>query len=417
MIITKEILKGTDGDITLKLSSNDKYYIATADGKTIEPTFKKIINKDHVEEKILINGFLSCFIQDKYHRGKNRKPLSNQTIKNYYNHVKLFIDWLDIGITAGNLETVFNDYSEYLIKENKKYSTHNTYMMAVYELFSNNKIMKALGLSEPVKPILFNEDINNNDEKDYIEAFSTKTFNQIINSIPEDNKKYIALAKILGGAGLRVNELHELKKADICFKVDVTNPKNNIPVPLDKNGLFIIPETIPNETGLIYIYVRNGKGNKSRKVELDLGNDDPLDTLISINEMIRARIYNPATNRILRNNLKKELNTDYVFKNRSFKKLSVTIIQRNIKSIGLNCIKYLQDNNVPATDIDMETLSNLHPHLFRHYRASYDVNILKIPISVEMFRLGHSSSSTTELYILPNDDVRNDAIIKALKKD
>lgn len=436
MSLTIKQLKGTDGSINLKLDSTNKFIVIDDTGNTIK--FKSEIKNNNY---VLTDGAVSYFINSKYSTAKDEKPISNQTIKNYFYHIKLFIEWLEkpdakgnliTEINKDNLENLFNKYSTYLKNKidedgnaaNVKSNTHNTYFISLYEFFKTNEIMEAIGLTKPVKPIIIKNTKTNPNIKRK-RSFSLNTYKKILDTIPESNKKLNAIIKTLALTGLRVSELSNLKKQDIGKDIKLNEDGNPIikeSIKLDKHGLFIKPDDLDFDD-VIYVYVKDGKGSKDRAVEVEPEILDILNAMI-YDRLVKAYVKKPKPDedpeikkyyyKYLPSKVRKELNDDYVFKNQNLKQLRPESIQKLTRDLGKATIKRLESIN--DNDIDYPVLNKLHPHLFRKFNANMLLNEAGLSLELVRDRLGHEDIATTEIYIKSDKETKKKQYLKAMDK-
>lgn len=273
--------------------------------------------------------------------------ITSQTRKNYYQTIKLFIHYLKTNnieeLNNTNIEKILKNYRKYRYNDKKnKFSTINSYIIQI------QTFLKTLNIKTKTN-LLAKE---GKKEPKYL---TQNEVNEVIKTIPETNIRDKAIIQTLYRTGLRVSELAKLNKDDLDLKSE--------------------------ETAII-IDIKQGKGNKQRKVFIDQ------ETLQLINKMIYKRT---------RKNRKDK--TEALFTDRSRNRISTQAIQNLVKKYAI------------ATDERLDTgnyyTKKLTPHTLRHSFTIHLLNNSKRPINEVMKLLGHSNIKTTQIYSnLATDDIK-----------
>lgn len=160
---------------------------------------------------------------------------SKTTVRTYANSLNLFSKWLeDAGASLENYSrSDVQQYIDFLVSRGKNPSTINKHWSAIkkFSYWSNNE--RAIEKIAVIKPIEYTSLSP--------KSLSKVEVNRLIREIDrENNTRDMAIAQLLLNTGIRLSELVALEKRDI----EISERKGEL-------------------------FVRNGKGNKSRRIPLN----------------------------------------------------------------------------------------------------------------------------------------------------
>lgn len=292
---------------------------------------------------------MNDLIQEYKHYLKLERGLSANSVEAYLNDVKkllLFTEGKNHGFSIEKTDkTLLRNFIRWINQIGLSASTQSRIMSGIRNFFS----------------FLVEEQIIDSNPADQIdlprigrklpEVLSVEEINEIIKCIDHSTPEGVrnrCIIEVLYGCGLRVSELTELKLSQIYFQYDY---------------LKII-----------------GKGNKERMVPL--GSEAKKQLLLYIGNV---RKYH----KIAKNH------QEYVFLNKSGKKLSRVMVFMIIKDLGKKA----------------GIAKNISPHTFRHSFATHLVDGGADLRAVQEM-LGHASITTTEIYTHLDTSYLKDIIIQ-----
>ena len=334
-----------------------------------------------------LNYYLEEYLDEK----QEVKNLTKETIKKQTFNISKFIEYLETsGVTELNEKNVkkqLRHYRRHCLKNRKnKRTTVKTYMMNIIEFINSEDVQEEIQ-HEPIKMKDIIEEKTEDPEtaKKRIEKISLTwpQSNFFLDTIQQTgNKRDYAICKTFIDSGMRLKELVLLNK-------------NDIQVPLDENGFYILPEDT-HEFIDVYLRAETTKGEaKDRTTFITY------DTLVSLNNMMEERItkrrknthnvYRPV---IQRNKAKEEIIREELFTSSRNKRIGKRGVQDLIKKHAYNCDKRIKDEGIecPITYGDKVSV-----HILRHTALSHYAEILTVA-EVQSIA-GHSNSQTTDKYI------------------
>ncbi|MFC0212123.1 tyrosine-type recombinase/integrase [Paenibacillus chartarius] len=184
---------------------------------------------------------------DKFEKALLADGKSILTVKAYGNDIRQFFNWLkgSLGFESESItETDVREYRQYLNLQKKlKPTSINRKLKSVV---SYQRFLVREGIcKEPIqlKKVLLKHAIDLNHEIQTVDKQNMYRLKRTIEA--ENNKRDICIYYLLFGTGIRVSELVNIEIDDVHLT--------------DRNG----------KNNYSYILVRSGKGNKSRKVNLN----------------------------------------------------------------------------------------------------------------------------------------------------
>ena len=255
-----------------------------------------------------LEDYLEEYLEEK----QEVKNLTEETIKKQTFNISKFIEYLENEgideLNSKNVKKQIRHYRRYCLKNRKnKRTTVKTYMMNILEFINSEDVQDELQHETiKMKDIIEVKSEDPETAKKRIEKISLNwtQSNFFLNTIQEKgNKRDYAICKTFIDSGMRLKELVLLNKEDIQ-------------VPIDEKGFYILPED-SREFIEVNLRAETTKGEaKDRTTFITY------DGLISINEMIKERIsklrkntngvYRPI---IQRNKAKEEIKREELFTN------------------------------------------------------------------------------------------------------
>ena len=334
-----------------------------------------------------LEDYLEEYLEEK----QEVKNLTEETIKKQTFNISKFIEYLENEgideLNSKNVKKQIRHYRRYCLKNRKnKRTTVKTYMMNILEFINSEDVQDELQHETiKMKDIIEVKSEDPETAKKRIEKISLNwtQSNFFLNTIQEKgNKRDYAICKTFIDSGMRLKELVLLNKEDIQ-------------VPIDEKGFYILPED-SREFIEVNLRAETTKGEaKDRTTFITY------DGLISINEMIKERIsklrkntngvYRPI---IQRNKAKEEIKREELFTNIKNKRIGKRAVQDIVKKYAYACDKKIEDNGI---DCPVQYGKNVSVHILRHTALSHYAEILTVA-EVQAIA-GHSNSQTTDKYI------------------
>ena len=334
-----------------------------------------------------LTDYLDEYLEEK----QEVKNLTEETIKKQTFNISKFIEYLeDNGIDElndRNVKKQLRHYRRHCLKQRgNKRTTVKTYMMNILEFINSEDVQEEIQ-HEPIKmkDIIEVKAEDPETAKKRIEKISLtwQQSNFFLDTVQQTgNARDYAICRTFIDSGMRLKELVLLNKEDIQ-------------VPLDDDGLYVLPDDT-NEFIDVNLRAETTKGElKDRTTFITY------DTLQSLNAMIKERIYKRRkkengiyTEILQRNKAKQEKIREELFTNIKGKRIGKRAVQDIIKKHAREC-----DERIATLDIDcpISYTKNVSVHILRHTALSHYAEILTVA-EVQSIA-GHSNSQTTDKYI------------------
>ncbi|MBO5476286.1 MAG: site-specific integrase [Clostridia bacterium] len=334
-----------------------------------------------------LRDYLEEFIEEK----KEVKNITNATMKKQTINIKNFIKWLEKEniqqIDNRNIKRCLRKYRSYCLNErNNKRTTVKTYLLNVIDFLNYEEIRIITGHEKiHIKEIIEVKSENPDTARKRIEKISLtrKQTDFFLDTVKRTgNIKNYAICRTFIETGMRLKELVLLDKTDIK-------------VPLNKQGLYILPN---DKYEIIEVHLRaeNTKGQyKSRTTFITY------DTLVAINQMIMSRIidyqkkkYQRDIIKVRKKRVENEINRQELFTAEGDRRFTRRGVQSLIKQQTKNCDTRIEEENIKCP---INYFKNVSTHILRHTALSRYAEILTVA-EVQTIA-GHASSSTTDRYI------------------
>lgn len=334
-----------------------------------------------------LTDYLDEYLEEK----QEVKNLTEETIKKQTFNISKFIEYLeDNGIDElndRNVKKQLRHYRRHCLKQRgNKRTTVKTYMMNILEFINSEDVQEEIQ-HEPIKmkDIIEVKAEDPETAKKRIEKISLtwQQSNFFLDTVQQTgNARDYAICRTFIDSGMRLKELVLLNKEDIQ-------------VPLDDDGLYVLPDDT-NDFIDVNLRAETTKGElKDRTTFITY------DTLESLNDMIKERIYkrkkkdNGIYTKILqRNKAKQEEIREELFTNIRGKRIGKRAVQDIIKKHARECDERIANLNI---DCPINYTKNVSVHILRHTALSHYAEILTVA-EVQSIA-GHSNSQTTDKYI------------------
>ena len=334
-----------------------------------------------------LTDYLDEYLEEK----QEVKNLTQETIKKQTFNISKFIEFLeDEGIdelNSKNVKKQLRQYRRHCLKQRgNKRTTVKTYMMNILEFINSEDVQEEIQ-HDPIKmkDIIEVKAEDPETAKKRIEKISLtrEQSSFFLDTIEQSgNKRDYAICRTFIDSGMRLKELVLLNKEDIQ-------------VPLDEKGFYILPKD-SNEFIDINLRAETTKGElKDRTTFITY------DTLVSINDMIYDRItklrkntndvYRPV---IQRNKAAEEVTREELFTNIKGNRIGKRGVQDIVKKYANLTNDRIEANNI---DCPVDYSKNVSVHILRHTALSHYAEILTVA-EVQTIA-GHSNSQTTDKYI------------------
>lgn len=300
---------------------------------------------------------------------KKQRDLSSKTIETYkYGFLKFiyFLKSQKIDVENFNVKNITDElvmkFIEYLKENNNSSTTINLRISTISSFldYVSTKIPSTLNNYRRI------QNIKKLREKGKVQEYFTVEEVKRIMDEARENIKYLSILALLYDGALRVNELINIRINDVI---------------LEKNNPYII--------------IQNGKGNKSRVINLS-------------KKLVE----------ILKKYMKEINNQEYLFTNKYGSKYTSKGVTYILK-------KYWEKAKSNCNDQQMFNI-NPHCHMMRHSKGVHLVDD-NVPLTVVKELLGHESIQTTEIYaristkkrqeILENNSINSKINIKRSKSE
>lgn len=334
-----------------------------------------------------LTDYLDEYLEEK----QEVKNLTQETIRKQTFNISKFIEYLENKgineLNSSNVKKQLRGYRRYCLKQRgNKRTTVKTYMMNILEFINSEDVQEEIQ-HEPIKmkDIIEVKAEDPETAKKRIEKISL-TWPQsdfFLDTIKENgNIRDYAICRTFIDSGMRLKELVLLNKDDIQ-------------VPIDENGFYILPQDT-NEYIDVYLRAETTKGElKDRTTFITY------DTLVSLNDMIKNRItklrkntnnvYRPI---IQRNKALEEITREELFTNMKGSRIGKRGVQDIIKKHARECDERIENEGI---DCSLNYGKNVSVHILRHTALSHYAEILTVA-EVQSIA-GHSNSQTTDKYI------------------
>ncbi|MDO5824611.1 tyrosine-type recombinase/integrase [Methanobrevibacter sp.] len=334
-----------------------------------------------------LTDYLDEYLEEK----QEVKNLTQETIRKQTFNISKFIEYLENKgineLNSSNVKKQLRGYRRYCLKQRgNKRTTVKTYMMNILEFINSEDVQEEIQ-HEPIKmkDIIEVKAEDPETAKKRIEKISL-TWPQsdfFLDTIKENgNIRDYAICRTFIDSGMRLKELVLLNKDDIQ-------------VPIDENGFYILPQDT-NEYIDVYLRAETTKGElKDRTTFITY------DTLVSLNDMIRNRItklrkntnnvYRPI---IQRNKALEEVTREELFTNMKGSRIGKRGVQDIIKKHARECDERIENEGI---DCSLNYGKSVSVHILRHTALSHYAEILTVA-EVQSIA-GHSNSQTTDKYI------------------
>ena len=334
-----------------------------------------------------LTDYLDEYLEEK----QEVKNLTDETIQKQTFNISKFIEYLeDSGVdelNSGNVKKQLRHYRRYCLKQRgNKRTTVKTYMMNILEFINSEDVQEEIQHETiKMKDIIEVKAEDPETAKKRIEKISLTRPQSafFLDTIQQSgNKRDYAICRTFIDSGIRLKELVLLNKDDIQ-------------VPLDEKGFYILPDDT-NEFIEVYLRAETTKGElKDRTTFITF------DTLVSLNDMILDRItklrkstndvYKPV---IQRNKAAEEITREELFTNIKGNRIGKRGVQDIVKKYAR-----LTDERIESEGIDCPVNygKNVSVHILRHTALSHYAEILTVA-EVQTIA-GHSNSQTTDKYI------------------
>ena len=334
-----------------------------------------------------LTDYLDEYLEEK----QEVKNLTQETIKKQTFNISKFIEFLENEgideLNSSNVKKQLRQYRRHCLKQRgNKRTTVKTYMMNILEFINSEDVQEEIQ-HDPIKmkDIIEVKAEDPETAKKRIEKISLtrEQSSFFLDTIEQSgNKRDYAICRTFIDSGMRLKELVLLNKEDIQ-------------VPLDEKGFYILPKD-SNEFIDINLRAETTKGElKDRTTFITY------DTLVSINDMIYDRItklrkntnnvYRPV---IQRNKAAEEVTREELFTNIKGKRIGKRGVQDIVKKYANLTNDRIEANNI---DCPVDYSKNVSVHILRHTALSHYAEILTVA-EVQTIA-GHSNSQTTDKYI------------------
>lgn len=334
---------------------------------------------------------LTDYLDDYLEEKQEVKNLTDETIQKQTFNISKFIEFLDDSgvdeLNSDNVKKQLRQYRRHCLKQRgNKRTTVKTYMMNILEFINSEDVQEEIQHDTiKMKDIIEVKAEDPETAKKRIEKISlTRPQSSFfLDTIEQSgNKRDYAICRTFIDSGIRLKELVLLNKQDIQ-------------VPLDEKGFYILPDDT-NEFIEVYLRAETTKGElKDRTTFITF------DTLVSLNDMILDRItklrkstndvYKPV---IQRNKAAQEVTREELFTNIKGNRIGKRGVQDIVKKYA-----HLTDERIESEGIDCPVNygKNVSVHILRHTALSHYAEILTVA-EVQTIA-GHSNSQTTDKYI------------------
>lgn len=315
-----------------------------------------------------LTEYLDEYLEEK----QEVKNLTQETIEKQTFNISKFIEYLENEgideLNERNVKKELRHYRRYCLKQRgNKRTTVKTYMMNILEFINSEDVQEEIQHETiKMKDIIEVKAEDPETAKKRIEKISLTwpQSNFFLDTIKQSgNSRDYAICRTFIDSGMRLKELVLLNK-------------NDIQVPIDENGFYVLPDD-PNDFIDIYLRAETTKGElKDRTTFITY------DTLRSLNEMMYDRItklrknthnvYRPV---IQRNKAAEEVNREELFTNIKGKRIGKRGVQDIIKKHAREC-----DVRIEAEGIDcpVNYAKNVSVHILRHTALSHYAEILTV---------------------------------------
>ena len=334
-----------------------------------------------------LNDYLDEYLEEK----QEVKNLTKETIRKQTFNISKFIEYLGSEgieeLNEGNVKKQLRHYRRHCLKQRgNKRTTVKTYMMNILEFINSEDVQEEIH-HEPIKmkDIIEVKAEDPETAKKRIEKISLTRPQSafFLDTIEKSgNARDYAICRTFIDSGMRLKELVLLNKEDIQ-------------VPLDEMGFYILPDDT-NDVIDVNLRAETTKGElKDRTTFITF------DTLVSLNNMITNRItklrkntndvYRPI---IQRKKASEEKNREELFTNIKGTRIGKRAVQDIIKKHARECDERI---NREGIDCNVNYSKNVSVHILRHTALSHYAEILTVA-EVQSIA-GHSNSQTTDKYI------------------
>ncbi|WP_298524099.1 tyrosine-type recombinase/integrase [uncultured Methanobrevibacter sp.] len=334
---------------------------------------------------------LSDYLDEYLEEKQEVKNLTQETIKKQTFNISKFIEYLESEgideLNSDNVKKQLRHYRRHCLKQRgNKRTTVKTYMMNILEFINSEDVQEEIQ-HDPIKmkDIIEVKAEDPETAKKRIEKISL-TWQQsdfFLDTIEQSgNKRDYAICRTFIDSGMRLKELVLLNK-------------NDIQVPIDENGFYIMPKDT-NEYIDINLRAETTKGElKDRTTFITY------DTLDSLNAMMYDRItkqrknvhdvYRPV---LQRKKADEEKTREELFTNIKGQRIGKRAVQDLIKKHARECDMRIATEGI---DCPVNYSKNVSVHILRHTALSHYAEILTVA-EVQSIA-GHSNSQTTDKYI------------------
>ncbi len=334
---------------------------------------------------------LSDYLDEYLEEKQEVKNLTEETIKKQTFNISKFIEYLESQgideLNSGNVKKQLRHYRRHCLKQRgNKRTTVKTYMMNILEFINSEDVQEEIQHDTiKMKDIIEVKAEDPETAKKRIEKISL-TWQQsdfFLDTIQQSgNTRDYAICRTFIDSGMRLKELVLLNKDDIQ-------------VPIDDEGLYILPEDT-NEYIDVNLRAETTKGElKDRTTFITY------DTLRSLNAMMyhRVRKLRKDTNGLYkevlqRNKAREEKTREELFTNIKGKRIGKRAVQDIIKKHARECDQRIESEGI---DCPVNYTKNVSVHILRHTALSHYAEILTVA-EVQSIA-GHSNSQTTDKYI------------------
>ena len=334
---------------------------------------------------------LSDYLDEYLEEKQEVKNLTEETIKKQTFNISKFIEYLESQgideLNSGNVKKQLRHYRRHCLKQRgNKRTTVKTYMMNILEFINSEDVQEEIQHDTiKMKDIIEVKAEDPETAKKRIEKISL-TWQQsdfFLDTIEQSgNTRDYAICRTFIDSGMRLKELVLLNKDDIQ-------------VPIDENGFYILPSDT-NEYIDVNLRAETTKGElKDRTTFITY------DTLESLNAMMddRIRKIRKSTNGIYkniiqRNKAEEEKTREELFTNIKGKRIGKRAVQDIIKKHARECDQRIESEGF---DCPVNYTKNVSVHILRHTALSHYAEILTVA-EVQSIA-GHSNSQTTDKYI------------------
>ena len=334
-----------------------------------------------------LTDYLDEYLEEK----QEVKNLTAETIRKQTFNISKFIEYLESEgideLNSGNVKKQLRHYRRYCLKQRgNKRTTVKTYMMNILEFINSEDVQEEIQHETiKMKDIIEVKTEDPETAKKRIEKISlTRTQSEFfLDTIEQSgNKRDYAICRTFIDSGMRLKELVLLNKQDIQ-------------VPIDENGFYILPND-SNEVIDVYLRAETTKGeSKDRTTFITY------DTLLSLNDMIKDRItkLRKNTNNVYRPIIQRkkaleEKTREELFVNLKGSRIGKRAVQDIIKKHARECDTRIRSEGL---DCPVDYSKNVSVHILRHTALSHYAEILTVA-EVQSIA-GHSNSQTTDKYI------------------